>query len=88
MSTHNPPEQADIDRVVELMEETGVDLTDLFLEIFVTWEDAAVLALLPANVIQAALVYLRQQKHDLDEAAAHDEDIDVTIDDTTEETDR
>jgi hypothetical protein len=88
MSTHHPPTQADIDRVVELMEEIGVDLTDLFLEIFVNWEDAAVLALLPANVIQAALVYLQQQKHDLDEAAAHDEDIDLTTDDTTEETDR
>jgi hypothetical protein len=58
---HQTAPQAQIDHVVELMEEAGIDLYDLLLEVFMNWNDAQVLALLPAERTQAALTYLQQQ---------------------------
>jgi H2-forming N5,N10-methylenetetrahydromethanopterin dehydrogenase-like enzyme len=63
MATSNKPTKAQIDQVVELMEETGIDLyLNVLPEVFINWEDQDVLALLPAEIVQAALVYLRQEK--------------------------
>ncbi len=63
MVTHNTPTQAQISEVVELMEDTGKDLfLDVLPKVFFNWEEASVLALLPAEIVQAALVYLRQEK--------------------------
>jgi hypothetical protein len=63
MATDNKPTKAEIDQVVDLMEETGIDLyLNVLPEVFINWEDQDVLALLPAEIVQAALVYLRQEK--------------------------
>jgi hypothetical protein len=40
---------------------------DVLPEIFINWEDETVLALLPAEIVQNALVYLREQKKEQDE---------------------
>ena len=69
MSTRNAPTKAQIDQVVELLEETGIDLfLEVLPEVFINWEDQDVLALLPAEIVEAALVYLRQEKKAQDEA--------------------
>ena len=63
-----PEGKRDIDQVVELMEDTGVDLyLHVLPEVFINWEDRDVLALLPAEIVQAALAYLRQEKEAPDE---------------------
>jgi hypothetical protein len=63
MATSNKPTKAQIDEAVELMEETGIDLyLNVLPEVFINWEDEDVLALLPAEIVQAALVYLREEK--------------------------
>ena len=68
METRNKPTQAQIDEVVELMEDTGIDLfLNVLPEVFLNWEDQDVLALLPGEIVQAALVYLRQEKKEQDE---------------------
>jgi hypothetical protein len=68
MAEITKPTKAQIDQVVELMEDTGEDLfLNVLPEVFINWEDEAVLALLPAEIVQAALVYLRQQKQEQDE---------------------
>jgi hypothetical protein len=56
--------EAHIDEVVELMEHTNINLTDLMREVFVNWEAKHVLALFPDTIINAALVYLRQQREE------------------------
>jgi hypothetical protein len=69
MATHHPPTKAQIDEVVELMEETGEDLwLNVLPEIFLNWDDRDVLALLPAELVEAALAYLRQEKRRQDDA--------------------
>ena len=69
MATHNKPAQAQIDQVVALMDETGIDLyLNVLPEVFINWEEEDVLALLPAEIVEAALVYLRQEKQEPDEA--------------------
>jgi two-component sensor histidine kinase len=68
MAEITKPTKAQIDQVVELMDETGIDLfLDVLPEIFINWEDETVLALLPAEIVQNALVYLREQKKEQDE---------------------
>jgi hypothetical protein len=68
MATSNKPTKAQIDQVVELMEETGIDLyLNVLPEVFINWEDQDVLALLPAEIVEAALVYLRREKQEQDE---------------------
>jgi hypothetical protein len=68
MAEITKPTKAQIDQVVELMDETGSDLfLDVLPEIFINWEDETVLALLPAEIVQNALVYLREQKKEQDE---------------------
>jgi hypothetical protein len=69
MAASNQPTKAQIDEVLELMEETGIDLyLNVLPEVFINWEDQDVLALLPAEIVEAALVYLRQEKKAQDEA--------------------
>jgi hypothetical protein len=64
-----PEGKREIDQVVELMEATGLDLyLHVLPEVFINWEDREVLALLPAELVQAALAYLRQEKEAPDEA--------------------
>jgi H2-forming N5,N10-methylenetetrahydromethanopterin dehydrogenase-like enzyme len=63
MATSNKPTKAQIDEVVELLEDTGEDLfLNVLPEVFINWEEADVLALLPAEIVEAALEYLRQEK--------------------------
>jgi hypothetical protein len=63
MATSNTPTKAQIDEVVALMEDTGIDLyLHVLPEVFINWEDQDVLALLPAEIVHASLVYLRQEK--------------------------
>jgi hypothetical protein len=59
MVTRNTPTQTQLDQVVALLEDTGVDLFDVLIEVFTTWDDRAVLALLPAKTIEEAITYLR-----------------------------
>jgi hypothetical protein len=67
MAEITKPTKAPIDQVVELMDETGIDLfLDVLPEIFINWEDETVLALLPAEIVQQALVYLREKKQEQD----------------------
>ena len=64
-----PEGKREIDQVVELMEDTGMDLyLHVLPEVFINWEDHDVLALLPAEIVQAALAYLRQENEALDDA--------------------
>jgi hypothetical protein len=57
------PTKAQIDQVIELLEETGEDLwLNVLPEVFLNWDDRDVLALLPAEIVEAALVYLREQQ--------------------------
>jgi hypothetical protein len=60
MASRNTPTKAQIDEAVKLIEDTGIDLyLNVLPEVFINWEDADVLALLPAEIVEAALVYLR-----------------------------
>jgi H2-forming N5,N10-methylenetetrahydromethanopterin dehydrogenase-like enzyme len=69
MASRNPPTKAQIAQVVELMDDTGNDLYfNVLPEVFINWEDADVLALLPAEIVEAALVYLLAEKKAQDEA--------------------
>jgi hypothetical protein len=54
-----PANQAQIEQIISLMEATDTDL-DVLLEVFSSWDDEAVLALLPPSRLHAALVYLQQ----------------------------
>jgi hypothetical protein len=68
MAEITKPTKAQIDQVIELLEETGEDLwLNVLPEVFINWDEKDVLALLPAEIIQAALVYLRQEKRAQDE---------------------
>jgi hypothetical protein len=64
MATYNESTKADmITLIVNLMDETGIDLyLNVLPEVFINWEEKDVLALLPAEIVEAALVYLRQEK--------------------------
>jgi hypothetical protein len=64
MATYNEPTKADmITLIVNLLDETGIDLyLNVLPEVFINWEEKDVLALLPAEIVEAALVYLRQEK--------------------------
>jgi hypothetical protein len=64
MATYNGPTKADmITLIVNLLDETGIDLyLNVLPEVFINWEEKDVLALLPAEIVEAALVYLRQEK--------------------------
>jgi hypothetical protein len=76
MATHNTPTNARIDEVMDLLDETGEDLfLNVLPEVFVNWDERAVLALLPAEVVEAALTYLRQQKQAQGEQEAEDEEL-------------
>jgi hypothetical protein len=73
MATHNRPPQAHIDEVMHLLEDTGLDLLlDVLPAVLATRDDEQVLAWLPAEIVQAALTYLKQQKQEQDEA--HEDD--------------
>ena len=73
MATHQRPPQAHIAEVMHLLEETGLDLLlDVLPEVMATRDDEQVLAWLPAETVQAALTYLRQQKQEQDEANEDD----------------
>jgi hypothetical protein len=64
MATYNEPTKADmITLIVNLLDETGIDLyLNVLPEVFINWEEKDVLALLPAEIVEAALVYLGQEK--------------------------
>jgi hypothetical protein len=73
MATHNRPPQAHIEEVMHLLEDTGLDLLlDVLPAVLATRDDEQVLAWLPAEIVQAALTYLKQQKQEQDEA--HEDD--------------
>ena len=73
MATHNRPPQAHIDEVMHLLEDTGLDLLlDVLPAVLATRDDEQMLAWLPAEIVQAALTYLQQQKQEQDEA--HEDD--------------
>jgi predicted metal-dependent peptidase len=69
METRKTPTKAQIDEVVALLEETGEDLwLNVLPEVFLNWDEREVLALLPHEVVEAALVYLRYQQQEQDDA--------------------
>jgi hypothetical protein len=73
MATHNRPPQAHIDEVMHLLEDTGLDLLlDVLPAVLATRDDEQMLAWLPAEIVQAALTYLKQQKQEQDET--HEDD--------------
>jgi hypothetical protein len=73
MATHNRPPQAHIAEVMHLLEDTGLDLLlDVLPAVLATRDDEQMLAWLPAEIVQAALTYLKQQKQEQDEA--HEDD--------------
>ena len=73
MATHNRPPQAHIDEVMHLLEDTGLDLLlDVLPAVLATRDDEQMLAWLPAEIVQAALTYLKQQKQEQDEANEDD----------------
>ena len=73
MATHNRPPQAHIDEVMHLLEDTGLDLLlDVLPAVLATRDDEQMLAWLPAEIVQAALTYLKQQKQEQNEA--HEDD--------------
>ena len=74
MATHNRPPQTHIDEVMHLLEDTGLDLLlDVLPAVLVNRDDEHVLAWLPAEIVQAALTYLKQQKQEQDEAREDDD---------------
>lgn len=74
MATHNRPPQAHIDEVMHLLEDTGLDLLlDVLPAVLATRDDEQMLAWLPAEIVQAALTYLKQQKQEQDEAREDDD---------------
>ena len=63
MAEITKPTKAQIDQVIKLLEETGEDLwLNVLPEVFLNWDNQDVLALLPAEIVEAALVYLREQQ--------------------------
>ena len=58
------PTRAQCEQVVDLMEATGIDLSDMLLEVFADWKDADVLALLPAELVERAQRYLEEKKQE------------------------
>jgi ATP adenylyltransferase/5',5'''-P-1,P-4-tetraphosphate phosphorylase II len=74
MATHNQPPQTHIDELMHLLEDTGLDLLlDVLPAVLATRDDEQMLAWLPAEIVQAALTYLQQQKQEQDEAREDDD---------------
>jgi hypothetical protein len=67
MATHNQPTKAQIDEVVELMGETGIDLIGVIEYVLretrlFNLEKEEILAWFPAEFLDVALAYLSQEK--------------------------
>jgi hypothetical protein len=53
---------AQIDKVLQLLEETDAALWEVLEEVMFNWDDEAILSLLPAEVVKDVLDHLREVK--------------------------